>query len=507
MKKIVFVVFFLAAAFLKLKAQILPAEGSSLNYRLIGFTFPAQPQISDYKIEIAEGNFNERSSFEKNITKKENCKTNKIIIEVPSFGKDYTWRVVYKGSTPAMNNDLHHFSTRIIPDDVFRLRILKNAGKFNDAYVFVDGNNAMYDMNGKPVWFPCIKGTEMLLPGTARDMKLSPRGTITFVMGDQALEINYNGDILWKGPNDGAVSGDSREHYHHEFTRLKNGHYMVLGSEPALCKLPDSTDPDLHIVNDDKSKPENKNTTYQKIALGTVIEYDDAGNVVWSWKSSSYFIGSDMDYYRSPNPNDRYNVDVHENAFFFDEEAKVIYISFKNLNRIIKVKYPEGIVLATYGQIYKQDEPESENDLFCGQHSCFRSQSGSLLVYDNNSCNPTGLPQIVALQEPAAPKEGLKKIWKYQCTTGDSMGNSDLKNNWTTGGNIIELPDSSLFACMGGNYSKVFIVNRDKEVLWSALPERISIDKKWIPNPGYRASIITNHKALEALIWNEELKE
>ncbi len=37
----------------------------------------------------------------------------------------------------------------------------------------------------------------------------------------------------------GAVSGDTEEHFHHEFTRLHNGHYMVLGNEyvqPLLQK-------------------------------------------------------------------------------------------------------------------------------------------------------------------------------------------------------------------------------------------------------------------------------
>jgi len=509
MYKTVSVLCFLLAASLQLKAQVLPAEGSKLNYRLIGFSFPARPQTSEYKIEIAEGTYTTKSSFEKNIIKKEDCKTNKKIIEVPSFGTEYTWRVVYKGSSTAMNNDLHHFTTKTIPDvdiDVCRLRVLKGAQAYNDAYVFVDGNNALYDMAGKPVWFPYIKGLDSVQ--SLRDMKLTPRGTITFVLGDQAFEINYNGDVLWRAPNNGAVSGDSWEHYHHELTRLKNGHYMILGNEWALSKLPDATDPSMHIINDDKGKPEGDNAAYKRIFLGTVIEYGDTGNVVWSWKSSNYFIGSDVDNYRNPNPKDKYNIDVHENSFFFDEAAKNMYISFKSLNRIIKVKYPEGNVLAAYGEIYQPEQPATGNGLFCGQHCCLHSQDGTLLVYNNNSCNPTSVPQIIALEEPASANEGLKKVWEYQCTTEDSSDNSQLKYGWPSGGNIVQLPDNSLFACMGGTYSKVFIVNHDKKVLWSALPERWYPDqKKWLPATGYRASIITNYKAFEALVWNEELKE
>jgi len=277
MKKIVSAICFMAVASLRLNAQILPAEGSSLNYRLIGFSFPAQPQISDYKIEIAEGNYTTPSSFKKNIIKKEDCKTNRIIMEVPSFGTEYTWRVVYKGSSRATNNGLHHFNTKTVPGEdlgACRLRVLKNAKVFNDAYVFVDDNNALYNMAGEPVWFPYIKGLDFV---QLRDMKLSPRGTITCLIGDQAFEINYNGDVLWRGPDNGTVSGDSREHYHHEFTRLKNGHYMVLGCEPALSKLPDATDTNMHIINDNKSKWESNNAAYKKISLGTVIEYGDMG--------------------------------------------------------------------------------------------------------------------------------------------------------------------------------------------------------------------------------------
>ena len=69
---------------------------------------------------------------------------------------------------------------------------------------------------------------------------------------------------------------------------------------------------------------------------------------------------------------------------------------------------------------------------------------------------------------------------------------------------ILELPDGNLFVCMGSEFSKLFIVNRGKKVLWSALPERyIEPDTKWVPNHEYRANIISR-KDLEQIIWNAE---
>ena len=98
-----------------LRSQILPAEGGKLNYRLIGFSFPAQEKTGHYKIEIAAGNYNNNDSFERHIIKAEHATANKKIIEVPYFGREYTWRAVCKGVPPAAVGGLHHFSTKTVP--------------------------------------------------------------------------------------------------------------------------------------------------------------------------------------------------------------------------------------------------------------------------------------------------------------------------------------------------------------------------------------------------------
>ena len=92
--------FFIATVFLLfiahlLYAQIMPAEGSKLNYRLIGFKFPPEPHAGNYKIEIATSNCNTEDSFKKHIIETFAVKKNKIIAEVPSFGAQYTWRYNY----------------------------------------------------------------------------------------------------------------------------------------------------------------------------------------------------------------------------------------------------------------------------------------------------------------------------------------------------------------------------------------------------------------------------
>jgi len=510
MKRFLLIVFICCSASAQVQSQIFPRENSALNYRIVGFSFPSVEDGNKYKIEIAAGNYHSVDSFERNIFYSNYNKIKKIIVELPSFGKQYTWRVVSKGSGPS-DGALHHFSISIVPEvDTAqeRLRIVQHALKYKDAYVFLDGNRALYDMKGQPVWYlPDIDGFKTD-NSKLRDMKLTSRGTITFIYEETgAYEVNYDGEVLWKAPNNGAVSGSSSEYYHHEFTRLANGHYMILGVEAELWNkhLPSNADSSYMIVHTDRDKHDSSGLGYTTLPFGTIIEYDSLGNVVWSWKSADYFKKSDIYYHTDKGQND---IVAHENSFYFDENAKIIYLGFRNLSRILKIKYPEGTVLASYGEEYKPGVPESGNGLFCRQHSVRRSDDGYLYLYNNNSCvHGPSLPQIIKMQEPANSKGQLKKIWEYDCTIDGLGKDNNTVYKFPSGGNVVELPDRDLFINMSSVYSKVFILSKDKEVLWSAIPEKwVSKAKKWGMIYQYRANIIDDRDKLEDMIWRSELK-
>ena len=95
-----------------LLAQVTPGENSVLNYRLIGFSFPPQTGAVKYNIEIAAGSYNAEDDFQKNIVTNVDGKKNRLVAEVPSFGTQYTWRIVYTNNqSVATKSELHHFST------------------------------------------------------------------------------------------------------------------------------------------------------------------------------------------------------------------------------------------------------------------------------------------------------------------------------------------------------------------------------------------------------------
>jgi arylsulfotransferase ASST len=486
----------------QLRAEISPKEGSKLNYRLIGFWFQPDSRASDYKIEIASGAYNLVDSFQKNIIASASGNTNRIISEVPSFGRQYTWRVVYSGKKVSKKESiLYHFSTLSSPHvdtGNMRLRILHAAEPaYKDDYVCTDGGGVIYDMSGHPVWYlPDTNG----YTGYVADMQFTPAGTITFISDRHAFDINYHGDVLWQTPNESELKNDNAQtglRYHHEFTRLSNGHYMILGMKQMMCKLVAEHDSTRLVIADTGSQTDG----FKRGRFGSIIEYDEHGAIAWSWDLAKYLQESDFKYFNPTDSNIRF--DAHDNSFFFDEKDKIIYLGFRNLNRIIKIRYPGGEVLNTYGEIFKPGSTQTNSGLFCNQHSVGRSQDGYLYYFNNNSCNNIdALPSVVMLKEPAPGKGDPEKIWEYICTV---EGNYPKK--FPGGGSVLELPDRSLFVCMGSDYSKIFIVNRNKEILWSALPETyVPNERRWKGTRQYRANIISRHD-MERLIWNSEAQE
>jgi len=332
-------------------------------------------------------------------------------------------------------------------------------------------------------------------------MKLSPQGTITALMHKGIYELDYNAKVLWKMPKNAAKHPDSVEYYHHEFTRLANGHYMVLGDEKFEWEKPIS--PDSNFVLAPDAKPLTGTMPLKTITFGTIVEYDQNNAVVWAWRSSDYFRNADACFFKVPQGV----VDVHENAFFFDEKKKLIYVSFKGINRVLAVTYPEGKVSDVYGPIYTpggmSDANEHINTFFCGQHSCRISHDGHLYLFNNNNCRPGAWPTIVMLRQTG---NKMERVWEYECNI-DYVGIKFPKPYiFPIGGNVFELPDGSFLVSMSGPTSCTFIVNKNKQILWSVVSEkRMGNANQWMPMISYRASMVTR-KELEQLIWKAEKK-
>ena len=501
-------------------AGFTPAENSKLNYRIVGFSAPCKGRCA---LQIASGRCNNIDSFKNNIIITRMFTDGRVIAEVPGFGADYSWRILEEDNS---KTQIHHFSTLPCPNadtSKAQFRIITNTGQCNNYYVFVDVTGTLYDMQGQPVWFLPPHLQKPFVKSGNRDFKATTYSTISFLNEDEATEIDYNGNVRFSVRGTGVISGDTTELLHHEFTRLANGHYMVLGSERVKWSLP-YFHPDSVQTHDPSFVQGKDDTTRQKLEFGTIIEYDETGKMVWSWRSSGYFKNSDLFTHFRPNGMFRF-VDVHENAFFFDEKKKVVYIGFRDISRIVKIKYPEGTILAGYGAKSDNTDDVLCNDFFCGQHRIAVNNDGDLCVYNNNATANGADPEVVVLRETAGKAGGLEKVWEFDCPV-DGMNESEVNadriskeqtamlnkvnpgaakvTRMTSGGNVVPLDGGSYFVSTSRQFARSFIVNKNKEILWSAVPEiRIYSGGPWTAIATYRESIITD-KELESLIWNAQ---
>ena len=470
-------------------AQLSPEEGIQLNYTLIGFRAPVS-NSGDAEIFIAKGSYTSYSDFRKHIIIRQKLKDGKAIVEVPLFNSKYTWQVVENAAHQSAKNDqFFHFSTGMcsaIDTSLNRLLVAKSSPGYRESYLFLDANKAMFNMDGKPLWYlPLIDGRE--LPAT--DIKLTPQGTITFIAAHDIYEVDYNGHILWKGPDNGNVD----KGYHHEFTRLSNGHYMVFGNRFANCLL--NPDGSVKGISDKDFNTEKPEPLTMRLPFSNLIEYDEKGKIVWQWESKKYFMESDL---LQNSPTNRMPVsDIHENSFYFDEKESVIYVGFKNINRVVKIKYPEGTVLNTYGQKYTRPMGRQSQQLFCEQHSIKKTADDCMLLINNNKCN-NGLPVVEKLKEGPVGSDQLEEVWSYTC-----VADFQAPDGFPKGGNAIELKDHSFFISMPEPESKMFIVTPEKKTVWEAKAVvKDGEGANWRPRTQYRVNMIENKMNIERLIWS-----
>ncbi len=191
--KHLFILFFLSLFTFVSGAQVLPGEGTNLHYRLVGFSAPDIRKSVEYKLEIAEGYYNMPDSFTNKIVKTQLSKSQKFIAEVPWFGSEYTWRIISNDPKSSYaKSKLYHFKTGMSPyvdTQSMRLRIIKPATKFKDAFVFLDGNRTLYDIKGNAVWYLPDNKINKQSDGV-RDLKLSPRGTASSVVASMPPSLS-----------------------------------------------------------------------------------------------------------------------------------------------------------------------------------------------------------------------------------------------------------------------------------------------------------------------------
>lgn len=444
-----------ACVFTYAGAQYYPSGSDTLNFTSVVFEFPWIDGAASYEVQVenSEGIGNVFASSE----------ANKVPINGLRFDQEYRWKVRGITSIGEKMPWSDPITFRVGTSKFVDGRWFQYEGRKMDrikatkGLIFFDYGRVGVNRAGKPIWY--IPDLDSLQETTqVRDVKMTTSGTFTALIGWTALEFTRDGKVIWQAPDDGQVNGETREHYHHEFTKLPNGNYLVLGQDHVKRRIPETNDS-------------------VDVEFGTVIEYDKLGNVVWFWNSNDYFTDADL---FSRKRGGGYDVRTHMNACTVYEDQ--LFVGFRDISRIVVIDKKTKEVTESYGGYGAFSEPHAATGFFRRQHDALRLSDGNLAVFNNDSIlDPEVVSSVVVFTQT---REGKSyKLMDFKMDFDDLTDGKSVKT-----GNLNELENGNLLVNLG-SINRCIELSRSGEVVWSMFIERYD-DKAhdWVPFPQYRAS-------------------
>ena len=455
--------FVLIAGTLLINAQINPRQGAKINYTQVMFECEKVKGADIYLFQLTDSNDTEFNHF---FLQQKDSSTATLISGL-KFGTKYLWRYAgLKAGQPPVWKGPYHFeiiSDQLLDYNLLTLAVTKNDSTANAGGLIInDCTHSIIDRNGNMVWYlpkitwhPVMNKKMIEMKPQIMDMRLTPAGTVTCLVNTSATETDLDGNKLWTAPDDGQVSGSNTEFYNHNFERLPNGHYMVLGGE-QWRKLPAYKDT-AAVYNKYPSRKVINGHECGEVELPTIMEYDKNGHVTWSWNSESYFDPNVFDTTLSVLERK-----PHVNAFSVDKKDEFVYMGFRNISRIIKIEKKTGKVVDCWGDKSTNPAPCEFVELH-RQHGTNILDDGTIAVFNNNDYpdKDTFACVLFISQQPSDSSKNYI-AWKFPCDF-DSL---DRHIN-RSGGNVEQLKNGNFLICTG-NMNRILEVTRNKKIVWEA---------------------------------------
>ena len=451
----------------QLFAEIRPADNAKLNYTQVMFEYDEVPGSDSYLISFFQIDRRNKKDAEPVVIKKTSLA---CMVSGFQFGKIYSWHYeAYQGDKMIFKSKEFHFSiasSYLIDPKLFHSSVSSSIeGKFNDDIVFLDYRGIAIDRKGQPVWYYPYESTNPDKDPLFRNLRLTNDGTITCLDDSSCYEYAIDGKLLWKAPDDGKISGDSKEHYHHDFKKLADGTYLTAGWKYEY--EPNLYNPAIRC----------------QVRYNTLIQYDATGKIIWSWNEKDHVDRETI--FGVYQPSDSLIAGTHMNAFDYDAKENTIVMSCRHNSSIVKIDKKTGKVIYQIGVYDNRKKSLGFAPLFLHQHGMAILPDHQLLIYDNNSSDDANrgisYPKITILKEPSKNLPAYI-AWQYECRS-DRFPKGILGK----GGYAMPLPNGNILACMGGaNF--VCEITPQKEIVWQSFFEKYdSNNHKWVDFINYRA--------------------
>ena len=432
-----------------------PSAGENLRYIHILFEWDQEPDAIGYNLQSSSN-----SSFNNLILNIEIDNTSYIATTNFNWNNNYYWRVqpIYSDGNTGPWAD-SYFSTE--DTELSSLELDDYDEELVQDGVMVYSQFAPFfavgavDKSGNEIWNT----------SAAYMNYISPYGELYGVNDGGGLKFNFNHENLWQTP--AGTDIDS-----HEIKQIPNGNYMAFVPTFQLGPIP---------IGDWTNMAQSFGYTADGVTnelwwLGLrIVEFDkDTHQEVWSWEPFENFSMNDYDQYSGywwQAIFDGFFDWMHTNAFHFDEEESVIYVSHRHLSRISKIAYPSGETIWNMGlpAEYGTGEDNICTDLrFSFQHHIQLMDDGTLLFFDNGNISDV----VAGDEDPITRLRRIRviddsyceTIWQYDLPPnlhGLGMGSVQLLDN---GNYFVYTYGSGL----GDPECSILEVNPEGDMLWKA---------------------------------------
>jgi len=424
---------------------IKPESGSELTYVYVLFEWEQEPNAIAYNLQVSN-----QSSPNDILLDIEESTTVYIDTENFNWDNSYNFRVraIYDNNSFGEWSELSSFS---IKEKQFPERVpdIYNEDLIQDGLVAFGGfapefASVVIDKYGNEIWNSGEPGSfDFMINHINKFGNIYGQSFYNYPY-NTGTKINYDIDFLWSTQgdlnSDGEVDGEGNEDAIdiHEIKQIPNGNYMAFVPDYQLGPIPQGGWSFYYQAIGYQADGVTNEYPWKGMRI---VEWDEDGNEVWNWDPFEHFTMDDYDAYGGIwwDFNAWAHDWMHSNAFHFDDEESVIYVSHRHLSRISKIAYPSGEVIWNIGmpEEYGTGSNNICTDLGSSfQHHIQLMDDGSLLFFDNGN-----LSQM--LMDDSSPTTRARRIrvidnsyciteWEYELPAnlfGLGMGSVQLLEN------------------------------------------------------------------------------
>lgn len=459
-------------------SRTIPLENAQLNYTTVYFEENFVENAATYELELYTDSLLTKPFIKKNAA------IPAFWIEDLNWGTKYYWKVLaYSEDHKELRNPkIHSFSIlKVIYLNYSEIRVdvkkndeNRNAG----GLISIDYTKSIINRKGRQVWIiPPLKGVP-LDKMYVRDLRITRENTITFLTVQVPYEIDFDGNILWQAPYPFILNSDTII-YHHDFKKTSRGTYMVMGDRMIYrCIVKEPTDEEL------KNSPDVrmiKGELYKRTLITYVLEFDKNGQLIWYWDANDYL--KDVDLNAKKVEKATPNFASHANAFSESKDGTKLFVSFRDLSRIVKLDKKTKKIERSYGEEYPSGEATVFVDMK-NQHDASPTDRNTFYTFNNNGFMDMKTVSSILEVQDEVNKGRSAVIWKF-----DLNFDTLTKGKSINGGNIVELPNKNLLFCAGA-LNRIFEITKSKEIVWDALlySHGINAQDTWQPFSQYRCN-------------------